>query len=404
MKWMPLRRRGAIMILIVGLLGVFMVSAAITIDYAYMGLVRTQLRIATDAAAKAGAEALLASEATDAEQQVSAARSAAVEYALRNRVAGEPLQIRPEDVSVGRLVWEEDGSWQFEPEGTPANAVRVDSRTGGDALHRGIPLFFSRFLGRETFTPRCSSLAGQRNIAICLCIDRSGSMLFDMSGVNNVFPPDNPQLRPGPADRLVRRQQTSPPHPTASRWAAVRGAIDLFLQEVGRYAPPPRTGLVTWGSNYTHSDPPLSFQAATTDVAVPSRGQDDWQANLRDLDAAITRLSEQPMMGATELSQGLEQAIEALNASDAASAAHKVIILMTDGVRTDQGRDPLAVAAQAKAAGITVHTVSMLTGYQQELEAIAAQTGGRHFMTSDEAGLRQAFEKLARSQPVVLVQ
>ncbi|MFN7842217.1 MAG: TadE/TadG family type IV pilus assembly protein [Pirellula sp.] len=51
-------RRGAASILMVAMLGVFLVMAAITLDYAYIQLIRTELRAATDASAKAGAEAL----------------------------------------------------------------------------------------------------------------------------------------------------------------------------------------------------------------------------------------------------------------------------------------------------------------------------------------------------------
>ena len=56
------RRRGAIVILVAVMLFVFIVMAALTVDVAYMQLIRTDLRIATDAAAKAGAEALSRTE------------------------------------------------------------------------------------------------------------------------------------------------------------------------------------------------------------------------------------------------------------------------------------------------------------------------------------------------------
>jgi Flp pilus assembly protein TadG len=49
-------RRGAAHILIATMLLGFIVTSALTIDFAYMQLIRTELRSATDAAAKAGAE------------------------------------------------------------------------------------------------------------------------------------------------------------------------------------------------------------------------------------------------------------------------------------------------------------------------------------------------------------
>ena len=56
------KRRGVAAILIVAMLFVFIVTAALTVDIAYMQLIRTELRVSTDAAAKAAAEALARTE------------------------------------------------------------------------------------------------------------------------------------------------------------------------------------------------------------------------------------------------------------------------------------------------------------------------------------------------------
>lgn len=63
---------------------VFLILAAVTIDYSYMQLVRSDLRIATDAAAKAAAESLAR---TESESQ---AINAAINYAAQNSIAGTP--------------------------------------------------------------------------------------------------------------------------------------------------------------------------------------------------------------------------------------------------------------------------------------------------------------------------
>ena len=52
----PRRRRGAMLVLIGLLLLVFMGAVAFSVDVAYMQLTRTQLRIATDAAARAAGD------------------------------------------------------------------------------------------------------------------------------------------------------------------------------------------------------------------------------------------------------------------------------------------------------------------------------------------------------------
>ena len=99
-------RRGAIAILVLFLVVAIMATAAFSVDVTYMQMTRAELRRATDAAARAGMEALDRTEdpttVTDVVQQV----------ALRNTVAGEPLLIEDDQIVLGRG---EQGSsgWEF---------------------------------------------------------------------------------------------------------------------------------------------------------------------------------------------------------------------------------------------------------------------------------------------------
>ena len=70
------RPSGAAHIVIAAMLFTFIVMAAMTVDVAYMQLIRTELRTATEAAAKAGVEALIRT------QNATAAKAAAVQYGL----------------------------------------------------------------------------------------------------------------------------------------------------------------------------------------------------------------------------------------------------------------------------------------------------------------------------------
>ena len=231
-------RRGAALILIVSMLFVFAIAAAMTIDYAYIQLVRAELRVATDAAAKAGAEALARTDNSDT------AVEEALRYAALNQVAGTGLELAPEDIVLGRVAAGNNGRWQFTAGGSPFNSVRVNGQAEPS-------LFFGRLLGRETFSPRHTAVAGQQQIDVCLCLDRSGSMLFDMSGAEFVYPPNNPYLISFTGWGETWRYHLSPPHPTASRWAVLARAVQDFLNEVQSATPPPVMSLVTWGSNYT---------------------------------------------------------------------------------------------------------------------------------------------------------
>jgi len=141
----PSQRRGAIVLLVTAMLFVFVVMAALTVDVAYMQLIRTDLRIATDAAAKAGAEALARTE------DIATARSAAKTAARRNTVGGQTFRIRNNDVQFGRVVENGIGGYDFDPTGTPANAVRVNGRLANGARTPARPLFFAPALGHDDF-------------------------------------------------------------------------------------------------------------------------------------------------------------------------------------------------------------------------------------------------------------
>lgn len=391
-------RRGAAAVLITAMMFVFVVTAAITVDYAYMQLVRTELRSAADASAKAGAEALSRTQSTGK------AKEAAVRFAAANKVGGQPFRLGKEDVIIGRVSASSNGRWVFDPTGSPPNAVRINARTGGDASQPAIPLFFGNVIGHNRFTPSYQATAGQQEVEVCLCLDRSGSMCFDMTGTDFSFAKNNPKLSKFKKWGPEWQNLLSPPHPTGSRWAALAGAVDVFLKEASIYDPEPRTALVTWSSDFTMPVKPNTvFQASTVDVPLPPASTFLWSEDVKAIKGCVDELGDNPMMGGTNLSAGLDTAVSVLTGTGSNNFASKVIILMTDG-EWNEGRDPLQAAYDARSQGIIVHCVSMLTQQQTTLQEIANITGGRYFSTQNETELRNAFIELARSLPVVLTE
>lgn len=391
-------RAGSMMVLVSAMLFVFIVAAMLTVDVAYMQLVRSELRVATDAAAKAAAESLARTESQGQ------ARQAAKHYAEMNQVAGNPFLIGDNDITFGRVSANEEGGWDFSANATPANSVRVEGRLANDARTKAVPLFFAPSLGHGPFATAASAVASQQEVEVALCLDRSGSMLFDMSGNSYSFPSGHPNLSPWSYWGTTWRYMLSPPHPTGSRWAILSEAVDLFLAEAGSFDPPPRTSLVTWGSDYTMPiSPRTEYLEATTDFALPAPESPNWALNVSGIQAALDVLTAAPMMGGTNLSAGLDRGVQVLTGPNTRSLSNKVIILMTDG-QWNYGRDPIAAAQDAYAAGITVHTITMLSSDQATMAQIAQITGGQHYNATSEVELRTAFSEIARSLPVVLTE
>lgn len=392
----PPTRRGASAVLIAAMLFVFVVCTALTVDVAYMQLIRTELRVATDAAAKAAAETLATTE--DKEEATRIAKS----YASENMVGGQPFQINDTDVQFGRVTRTSSGRYVFAAGATPENAVNVLGRLAVDARTKPIALFFAPALGHADFSTSHSATASQQDVEVCLCLDRSGSMLFDMSGDDWEYPPNNPNLSSFTEWGTLWRNHLSPPHPDDSRWAILADAVNLFLVEAGRYDAPPRTSLITWSADYSMPVEPFTpYLASSINVALPESGSDDWASNANAIEGAVNALEAMPMMGGTNMSAGLDLAVAELSGSNSSGLANKIVILLSDGV-WNTGRDPLEAAQDAAALGITVHTISMLSSDQETLEQIAATTGGRFFSASDEDELAAAFYELARTLPVVL--
>jgi Mg-chelatase subunit ChlD len=78
------------------------------------------------------------------------------------------------------------------------------------------------------------------------------------------------------------------------------------------------------------------------------------------------------------------------------------MVLMTDGLWND-GRHPLDAAEDARDKGITIHVVTFLPGAEStDAKAVATTTGGVYIHANNATELTAAFQKIARTLPVVL--
>ncbi len=151
----------------------FLVTAAFSVDIAYMQLVKTELRSATDAAAKAAAEELARTQDRDA------AVAKGIAVANKNSVASERLQLDESDFTFGSSNMDAQNRFIFNEGSTPFNSIRVSGRRTSDSLGGAVPLFFGRIFDVRTFEPKESATVTFLERDIVVVVDRSGSMLDD---------------------------------------------------------------------------------------------------------------------------------------------------------------------------------------------------------------------------------
>ncbi|RLS56324.1 MAG: VWA domain-containing protein [Planctomycetota bacterium] len=382
--WISPHRKGVILVLASVAFFVLIVTTALSIDTAYVHLTRTELRVATDAAAKAGAEALLRT------QTESLAVTAAQQAALSNTVSGRPLQLTSADVLFGNTALSGEGQWAFQQGVRPYNSVKINSAMSASNANGAVPLFFAGVVGQSSFEPSENSIATVFEQDVLLCIDRSHSMCFDLSGTDWIYPSGLPWYE----------AITRPPHSSRSRWASLNRAVSDYLSIANGVSPHPRISLVTWASKIGTDTTEYKLTgktspATTVDTLLLS--------DYTNITKSISKRSTTVMLGGTNMAAGLDLAVTQMQNSDR-PLARKVIVLMTDG-QWNQGRSPLLSAEEARAQNIVIHTVSFLPGAQQnDLESIAEITGGRYYHADSEAELREAFRELATSLPVVLTE
>ncbi len=357
------------LVLIAVCLPLCIIMAAFAVDVAWMQLVRTELRTATDSAARAAAKELSLSQSIDA------ARQRGKEAALRNRVAGDPLLLADADIEIGHGAQANENSrFQFAAGGTPPNAVRVNGKRTQGSAAGPVDLLFAGVLGVRQFEPSESATSTQLDRDICLVVDRSGSMMRSLAG--NSTPT-------GTCD---------PPHPTQSRWGALAIALDAFLVELDKTAQDERVALVSYSSDTTECGNRYRISEVNSDLV----------GDYSVIRQAIARISSKPVKGRTAISAGLDDGIQVLTGKETRPFAVKSMILMTDGIH-NLGPEPVLSARRAARDGLVIHTITFSSEADiKRMQDVAAATGGRHFHAPTAEDLVRIFKEIASTLPVML--
>lgn len=333
------------MVLVAIVLVILLVGAVFSVDVAYMHMVRAELRTATDAAARAGSEALARTQDEDS------AVDAAVDIAARNEVAGNGLSIRSQDIQLGSVDQAANGRFNFSSGGTPLTAVRVTGRRENNAPDGAVPLFFARVFNAGTFQPVESATAASNVRDVALVLDVSGSMNARAGGV--------------------------------SRLDALKAAVAGFLAEVQASSPNTLVSLTSYSSR------------ATKLVNLTD--------NFAQIQNTVNRFRAR---GATAIGSGLTVGSDSLvNDPRNRTFAEKTIIVMTDG-NHNTGTNPTRSVVTAVNRGQQVHTITFSRGSNQRLMARVAEAtdGGIHIHADSAADLQEAFREIARTLSVVLIE
>lgn len=363
------RRRAAILTLFVFLLPVLIVLLGFCIDMSYMQLVQTEMRLATDNAARAAADSFGRYENESLAQQAGKAMGE------KFLVAGQKLRLSNGDFDFGRATVGNSGVYNFDTNGYPPNAVRVSSVRNGASLDGPVPLFFSHWIGRGNYEPTSASTAAFLNVDICLVLDRSTSMKFTVDSTESGM-------------SIYDSRFCNPPAAN-TRWLALEQGVREFVSVLDGNLVDEYVSVVTYGSDLNDILYGLCGreEEATLDIALTNNLQaveDEVVARSNNVWNGNTVIEAGIRLGTTELSQG----------SGARIYSEKVMIVLTDGIPTSG--DAVAAASSAAAAGIRVYTITFGDDADQgHMQAVAAAGGGFHAHAADGSSLEDVFRKFA---------
>ena len=333
-------RDGAMLPYVAIVLIVLFVAAVFAIDIASIHVVRSELRTATDAAAKAAVEAL------GREQSRQAAIDAALRIAEANTVAGEGLILDPNEIRFGASIQNNSGAFEFSEGATPVNSVRVTGERTADSPSGSVGLFFAPILGRKDFEPVQTATATRLDRDIALVLDVSGSMSIN------------------------------------GRFGALQNALDVFLAELELTSQKENLSLTVY------NELPRKIQDMTTDFDLIRNGF------ASESPGGFTGIGR-------GLEFGLDSV---LNDTNSREFSLKSVIVMTDGnqnrgispeiVAQQAGPDGIVVHTITFSPGAN----------QALMEQVANVGGGIHLHAETNDELVDAFQTIARQLQVLLIE
>lgn len=367
------KRKGAIVVLFAILLPVLMIFLGFTIDFANMHRVRNEARVIADLSSKAAADALARSGGDEA-----LAIQTAQAVAASNSIGGMFHSLDPSEIIFGRSQEQPDGRFAFTEGATPPNSVRVLASRNDNHPNGPVGLFFGNFYGQSEFPFTQTATSSFRDVEICLVLDRSVSMKYNVQGQNTL------------AERKSFRCATPRP---VSRWLALDNAVEVFLNELDKTSVRERVGVVTFSSDTgANCTPGLTFAASTLDQPLTE--------NTNEIRAVMDAYNTSVWFGSTDITAGIVEGTDHLLAASNPSR-ERFMVVLTDGIHR-RATEPSDASAAANQQGIIVHTITFSSEADiADMQLTAQRGGGNHWHADTAEELEIIFRRLAGSIAII---
>lgn len=362
-------RRGSALVLSAGALVLMAFVGALVINLAHIELTSTELHVASDAVARAAGRTFIV---TGSKKK---AIEAAQKFGQLNSVAKEPLLISETDIVFGKSSRKSlSGRYSFSPS-SDANAVEVVARREVGPNSNHTKLLLPGILSFTDVSLEKYSISTQVDVDIALVVDRSGSMAY-AADEKAAFPPFPKASPPG--------WNFGQAVPANSRWSDLEAAVKTFANELSHSPIDLRLAIVSYSDGAALE---LSLTSAVLDAP-----------------ACLTKYSNKFDSGATNIGAGLEAGGNALKkgASGSREGAIKVIVLMTDGIRT-AGPSPVPIAEKLAKDGALIFTITFSKEADiKTMQSVADKGNGRSFHASNAASLEGAFIEIVKQLPTLI--
>lgn len=441
-------RRGAVLPLFAILLPVLVMLCAFAINLAYMQLTRTELKIASDSAARAGGRAW------SYHQSVSQAQIFARRAAVRNYVAGKKVRMRNNEIAFGSSV-RQGGSGRYDfvekskgavANGTePANSIRVLGNFSEGSRNGSVNLLVGGVGTHKTFEPRLTSICTQLDRDVALVLDRSGSMAYGMYD-DEMFDLTKELWEDGDIswDEFKKANYGNP----NATYSSIRnngniydrrfsnnllnqlGTVavnDPLAQKVLDYANGCKAYNSPSAGSSTAPAPPFSrwdllvdAVAAFNEVLLGTDQEELISLGTFNNNGALDVLLTDDSLGYSEITdavadirpyngtaigKGLQSTIPSLVAagSGARPFAKKTVVVLTDGAENNQ---PWAADVATTIVGnddVQIHTVTFTSGASQApMKSVAEIGSGKHYHANTGAELVDIFREIANNLPTMI--